>query len=273
MAKSKFFDVLGEGMDAVASHVETLVEAATRSDDAGDSLPARILMAIAGQEAGKFLILLDAARIPYGHRRRMTSHLKRAGDHLAKSLYVDMTTVRAATLSEVERYLAEERKSHYLDGPHDVDWIFRNRALAYREDLMYVDYQETDEGFIWHQPSVSQFDTRLYVRPVFRLVADMRAAGFCEPAGLKVINRVWRDAAPTNGSDGSENTHWVDIKSRNVETLRQILAAGVVAEIGEGARRGIVDLWTFPLHGVDLGTIDASTTIDGEQRLRSRHMQ
>lgn len=259
-------------MDAVASHVETLVGAATRSDDAGDSLPARILIAIAGQEVGKFLILLDAARVPYDDRSRMTSQLKRAGDHLAKSLYVEMADVRAATLSRVERYLAEERQSHYLDGPHDVDWIFRNRALANREDAMYVDYQETDEGFIWHQPHVSQFGTRLYVRPVFQLVADMRAAGFCDPAGLEIINRVWRDAVPTNGSDGSEDTHWVDIKSRNVETLKQIIAAGVVAEIDEGVRRGIVALWTFPLHSLDLTPIDTSKTIDDEQRLRSRHM-
>ena len=80
---------------------------------------------------------------------------------------------------------------------------------------MYVDYQETDEGFIWRQPSVSKFGTGLYVREVFRLVADMRSAGFCNPAGLEIINQVWRDAVPTNGSDGSEDTHWVDIKSRN----------------------------------------------------------
>ena len=272
VAKAKFFDILGEGMDAVASHVETLVGAATRSDDAGDSLPARILMAIAGQEAGKFLILLDAARIPYDDRTRMTSQLKRACDHLAKSLYVEMADVRAATLSGVGRYLTEERQSHYLDGPNDVDWIFRNRALADREDLMYVDYQETDEGFIWHQPSVSQFGTRLYVRQVFQLVADMRAASFCDPAGLEIINQVWRDTVPTNGSDGSEDTHWVDIKSRNVDTLKQILAAGVVAEIGEEASRRIVDLWTFPLHSLDITPIDNSKTVDDEQRLRSRHV-
>ena len=245
-------------MDAVASHVETLVGAATRSHDAGDSLPAKILMAIAGQEAGKFLVLLDAGRIPYNDRIRMTSQLKRAGDHLAKSLYVEMADVRAATLSGVERYLAEARQSHYLDGPNDVDWIFRNRALADREDVMYVDYQETDEGFIWHQPSISQFGTRLYVPQVFQLVADMRAAGFCDPAGLDVVNQVWRDAVPTNGSDGSEDTHWVDINTRNADTLAQILAAGVVAKVGEVASRRIVDLWTFPLHNLDLTPLDTS---------------
>ena len=259
-------------MDAVASHVETLVGAAVRSDDAGDRLPAEILTAIAGQEVGKFLILLDAARIPYNKKARMTKQLKRAGDHLAKSLYVEMADVHAATLSGVERYLAEVRQSHYLDGPNDVDWIFRNRALADREDAMYVDYQQTDADFIWHQPSVRHFGTQLYVEQVFHMVADMHAAGFCDPAGLEVVNRVWRDAVPTNGSDGSEDTHWVEIKSRNVDTLEQVLAAGVVAEIGKDARRRIVDLWTFPLHSLDLALNDTSKTVEDERRLRSRHM-
>ena len=62
--KAGFFGVLGQGMDAIASHVETLVGAAERSSNAGDSLAAEILLAIAREEAGKFLILLDAARIP-----------------------------------------------------------------------------------------------------------------------------------------------------------------------------------------------------------------
>ena len=172
----------------------------------------------------------------------------------------------AATLSDVERYLAEARRSHYLDGPNDADWIFRNRALADREDVMYVDYQETDEGFIWHRPSDSQFRTRLHVPPVFRLVAEMRAAGFCDPAGLEVVNRVWRDVVPTNGSDGSQDTHWTDIKSRNVYTLEQILAAGVVGHIEKGTRRGIVDRWTFPLHSLDLGIVKTAKSVADEQR-------
>ena len=264
--KAEFFVVLGQGMDAVASHVEILVGAAVRSDDAGDSLAAKILVAIAREEAGKFLVLLDAARIPYNDKARMTSQLKRARNHLAKSLYVEMADVCAATLSGVERYLAEERRSHYLDGPNDADWIFRNRALADREDVMYVDYQETDEGFHWHQPSVSRFGTRLYVSQVCRLVADMHAAGFCDPAGLEVVNRVWRNVVPTNGSAGSDDTHWQDIRSRNVYTLEQLLAAGVVAEIEEAACRRIVDRWTFPLHSLDLDPINTKQSVVDEQR-------
>ena len=266
VSKTKVFGTLGEGMDAVASHVETLVGAAIRSGDAGDGLAAKILIAIAREEAGKFLVLLDAARVPYNKKARMTSQLNRAGDHLAKSLYVEMADVCAATLSGVERYLAEARRSHYLDGPNDADWIFRSRALADREDVMYVDYQETDEGCSWHQPSVSHFGTRLYVSQVCHLVADMHAAGFCDPAGLEVVNRVWKDVVPTNGSDGSDDTHWADIKSRNVYTLEQFLVAGVVAEIEEVASRRIVNHWTFPLHSLDLTPIKTKKSVVEERR-------
>jgi len=264
--KGDFFGVLGQGMNLIASHVETLVAAAKRSDNAGDRLAAEVLLAIARDEAGKFLVLLDAARIPYNNKARMTSQLKRAADHLSKSLYVEMTDVCPATLSVVERYLALVRRSHYLDGPNDADWVFRNRALARREDLMYVDYQETDEGFIWHRPSVSQFQSLLYVPQVFQLVADMRAAGFCDPAGLEVINKVWRDIVPTNGSDGTEDTHWTDIESRNVCTLKQVLATGVAGDIKQMAGHSIVDFWTFPLHSVDLTLIDTTKSVEDEQR-------
>ena len=265
--KAQFFVVLGQGMDALASHVETLVGAAVRSDDAGDSLAAKILVTIAREEAGKFLILLDAARIPYNHKARMTKQLKRAKDHLAKGLYVETTDVCAATLSGVERYLAEARQTHYLDGPNDADWIFRNRTLADREDVMYVDYQQTDEGLHWHRPSAGRFGTRLYVSQVCRLVADMHAAGFCDPAGVEIINRVWKDVVPTNGTAGSDDTHWQDIRSRNVHTLEQLLAAGVVADIGESARRRIVERWTFPLHSVDLSPNDEQSVVDEQRRL------
>ena len=268
--KADFFRVLAEGMDAIASHLETLVGAAERSYDAGDSLAAEILMAIAREEAGKFLILLDAARIPQNAQARMTKQLKRARDHLAKSLYFEMTDLRPATLSEVEDYLALARRSHYLDGPNDADWIFRNRALADREDVMYVDYQETDEGFIWHQPSVSQFSTTMYVSQVFQFVAEMRAAGFCDPAGLEVVNRVWKDVVATSGSDGSQDTPWYDIASRNVHTLEEILATGVAIEIGDGARRRIVNTWTFPMHSLDLSLIDVTKSVGDEQARRIR---
>ena len=103
----------------------------------------------------------------------------------ATPLYVEVADLRTATLSAVERYLAEARRSHYLDGPNDADWIFRNQALADREDVMYVDYQETDEGFRWHRPSVSQFGSGHYVPQVFQLVAAMRAAGLCHPPGWR----------------------------------------------------------------------------------------
>nr|MDE0500644.1 hypothetical protein [bacterium] len=252
-------------MDAIASHVDSLVGAAIRCDKAGDGVAAEVLMAIARDEAGKFLVLLDAARIPYTDKARMTSQLKRAGSHLAKSLYFEMTDLRPATLSEVERYLAEARRSHYLDGSNDADWIFRNRALADREDVMYVDYQQTDEGFIWHRPSVSQFRTGLFVPQGFRLLAEMSTAGFCNPAGLEVVNNIWRDVVPTNGSDGSKDTLWIDIKRRNVCTLEQILATGVAKDIERVSLRRVVDLWTFPSHSVDLALIDVTKSVADER--------
>jgi hypothetical protein len=60
-------------------------------------------------------------------------------------------------LTEAVTYLARERQALYLDGPEDVDWIFRNAIEQRREEAIYVyyiairDYWHDEHQ--WHCPN------------------------------------------------------------------------------------------------------------------------
>lgn len=266
--KSKFFGLLAEGMSALAEHLSTLVSSAERCYESGDALAGDIVVSIAKEEAGKFLILLDAARIEAQDQSTRSSQLKRAGDHLAKSLYFEMSDLKPATLSEVERYFADARKTHYLDGPNDIDWVFRNRSLADREDAMYVDYQETDDGLLWHKPEATDLRWGVRGQRVFDLVSALAASGFADEAGLTLVHRTWSGFVPSDGVDNRPDTHWSEVQKLNRATVSSLRSSGFA--IGSAAESLIVDAWTFPLHGVDLTRVDTSKTIEDEKRRAER---
>ena len=92
----------------------------------------RSLLGAILEVAGKFLIFVDAARLGRPSQRKLRDQLKRAGDHLAKGLYAKATEIRPADFKELLGFLEPERATLYLDGPNDVDSIFRNEILSSR---------------------------------------------------------------------------------------------------------------------------------------------
>jgi hypothetical protein len=105
-----------------------------------------ILAAQADEEAAKALILLDFVRMDPGNQEASARQLGYFYNHLARSIYVEMVQMRPAEFAEVRGLVDMMRLSHYLDGPNDVDWIFRNPLLAKREESLYVDYIQEEDG-------------------------------------------------------------------------------------------------------------------------------
>ncbi len=110
-----------------------------------------ILRGIAEEEAAKFLILIDAVRCPKKHER-FEKHLQDFNEHVAKGIYAEYYNMRPATFGEIIRYVEFYRAEYYLDGPQGIEWIFRNSISQEREEMMYVDYIEDDEGHRWQKP-------------------------------------------------------------------------------------------------------------------------
>lgn len=60
-------------------------------------------------------------------------------------------------LTEAKRHVDRERRTLYLDGPNDIDWIFRNDITQRREEAMYLDYVAYRDHFhdehVWYSPN------------------------------------------------------------------------------------------------------------------------
>lgn len=112
----------------------------------------RIVRMFVEEEAAKFLILRDAVRCPRTPPNIFTRHLGNFNQHLAKGLYSRYYGYVLMSLQEANEHLERDRRTHYLDGPSDVDWIFRNDILREREEAVYVDHIATDDGHFWHCP-------------------------------------------------------------------------------------------------------------------------
>jgi hypothetical protein len=140
------------------------------------------------------------------------------------------------------------RKSHYLDGPNDIDWIFRNEIDARREEQLYVDYVASDDGDRWWSPR--EWDAFGISPPsgAVELVRSMHRAGFSTSAGLRVGADLWNPFVPAAA------TPWSEVHRLSLETMER-LADEMGLSADETSLRRILDSWTFPLWHVDINYI------------------
>jgi hypothetical protein len=242
---------LAEGMALVAEHVAALERAAEAHKGPETPRAVEAIRMISDEEAGKFLILLDTARCAFASNAVKSSQLRRTAYHIAKGIYARAADIRPADFAELLRFVDGLRRSHYLDGPNDVDWIFRNEIEADREERLYVDYVETDDGDTWLTPQ--RFDDLGVPRHssgAVELVGALARAGFCDARVLGVTANVWRDFTPT------PETRWGENEQRALETLEQIPAGAVSSDLCDGDVGRIRASWTFPLYDVDVSRID-----------------
>ncbi len=183
----RFFEEVSTGLQHIVENVTSIESDARRLTDQRRQRGAWILRAVAEEEAAKYLILLDAVRCSRGGRRLLAAHLCRFNQHLAKGLYAKCAYLQSATFGELRKYIDQEREQYYLDGPNDIDWIFRNHILQHREESFYVDYVESDREHFWLSPQ--RYDEPIYkYRPaVIRLVQDLHTVGFSSSAALALI--------------------------------------------------------------------------------------
>lgn len=242
---------LAEGMTLLAEHSRT-VEASARALEPAHVRGAAPLRALAEEEAAKFLILLDAARCPRKPPATLAAHLKRFSNHLARGLYIEAYEGRPSDLGEVRKYVDLLRRSHYLDGPNDVDWIFRNSVLAQREERLYVDLVEYEEGARWFSPARLDDIRLLDWSTALRLVDAAERLGFATSSGLQRVADVWR------GVDLDDSMRWLMAHDLNHQTIVSLADAGVSERATQADARLVVDHWLFPLYSLDMSPVEES---------------
>jgi hypothetical protein len=247
---------LSEGLALIAEHVAALETAVERSDVPRARAAIRV---VSEEEAGKYLVLVDAVRGARAPQRKRSRQLKRASDHIAKGIYAQAAEIRPATFDELLRYVDMLRQSHYLDGPNDVDWIFRNEIEARREEQLYVDFVESDEGDVWQSP---QSRDDLGIEPpsgAADLVAALHRVGVSSAKGLEVVADVWDGYAP------EPDEHWQAVQALSLATLDRLSELDDASN-DEADLTRVLTSWTFPLWHVEIERIDVDPDILRQQQ-------
>jgi AbiV family abortive infection protein len=252
LADPEFIDQISLGMRAVLENARVLVEDARLLWDAQRYRAADLLLRIAEEEAAKYHILLDAVRCPRAGST-LPRQLKRFNDHLAKGLYAEYVWIAPATYGEVLEFLEGHRRTLYLDGPNDIDWVFRNSILREREESLYVDYVDDGGKHSWVEPRPPRTASWGFVEPRSASLANrLSAAGFDSPAALATIAELWREIQ-FNADD-----HWLSCHEINLRTLTTLDSQRLLTPEGKADAGHIAWHWLFPLHSADLRPIEVT---------------
>lgn len=262
LSNDERFPILGEGLEKLGERVTHLAASIKNLQDADDVVAAAALDVICTEEAAKVLILLDLARCMHP-QKPFTRGCKYFYSHLARGIYAHVHEGNPVDFAEIERYVAALRPSHYLDGPNDADWIFRNDILRGRESALYVDFEESQPGeFEW---SGADQESLYVTGRLTSLVLALRVSGVLSEAGARAAAKTWRNAR----FDGS--TRWEFARNRALHVLAEVAPQEheeIPMELRE-AWHTVMNKWTFPVIQLDL-TLD-EVSIDEMSVQQARH--
>ncbi|MEX2123889.1 MAG: AbiV family abortive infection protein [Woeseia sp.] len=240
-----FFEAVSEGLALIHENALRIWQSVGLLAKEQDFRSAEILKGLALEEAAKYLILLDAVRCPGKPDEPFIRQLRKFNRHLARGLYTEICDWRPVDLKEVRVGVERECKDYYLDGPNDVDWIFRRDIDRQREEALYVDYVADQTGHRWVSPkngetlSAGMFFN--YGPAAIQIIDAAHKAGIGEAAALEAIAGLWRALAL------ADDTHSSTLRGWNVETLQRLDASGLL-EGADDVHHCIAEFWPFPLY-------------------------
>lgn len=249
------FDAIAEGLEHLAEHVEHLRDDLIHVAEAKRPRGTAVLSVAAEEEAAKVLILLDAVRMDQADQATLKRQFSRFYRHLARCIYAEIVPMRPATFGEVIRLVDLMRRSHYLDGPTGVDWIFQNELITRREQALYVDYVADADGNAhwWTTPGQLDDAHLWYSTAVQDLVGALHRVGCTSRAGLDVIAETWA------GKSLDENTPWHEAADLNCQVGNSLIECHLV---GSDATQEDADLvgnrWPFPLGMIEIEEVPVS---------------
>lgn len=260
LSDADLFVSVAEGLSLIVTNARRLYNDAKNLADLKRFHGSMVLCTIAEEEASKFLILIDAIRCPRDPAHRFSSQLARFNDHLAKGLYCRAYCMRPSTLGQLQEHLDNEREEFYLDGPNNVDWIFRNDVIQRREELLYVDYIDTGDNHCWTEPSGvgNEVFGSLYtgIEPrSLQMVNALFESGISNATALSTVAEVWRSVAMRR------DLSWMELRTLNRQTLENLEQRGLLCSQPEKIYAEVINAWQFPLYDLDLRLIPVDKNV------------
>lgn len=268
LPRAKRVPLVVEGLTAIGANIAKLVEELEQCNEAEAYRSARLAHNVAREEAGKFLVLVDAYRASAKDQAMISRQFARAGDHLSKLLYAQMADYSIGSRKELHSAVTRHRQALYLDGPNGCDWVFRNDLLSERESALYVDLVDSEGALEWWTPH--DYPMGVPAPASVRLVQALLTTGLVSPAGFQALQDAWRGFDPLAESHCWE---WA-------ERTRCALHAFPDENVDEGHWTGdagyVADHWPMPLVQFDLD--EAEVTVDAlvsqrQQRYETEMME
>ena len=221
LSRPDFFRTVGLGLDKIIQNASRLFNSARGLGNRGEYQAFTVIRNLAEEEASKFLILLDAVRCPRNPPERFCNQLGRFNDHLSKGLYSCAYKARPPTPAKLQEYLDNFREQYYLDGPNEVEWIFRNEILQEREQALYVDYISTDDGHAWLDPAddfrVEPVEILFQIEPpCLKIARALFDVGISETDALTAVAEIWSSVSLR------PDMPWLELRSMNHQTLEKL---------------------------------------------------
>lgn len=259
-----------EGLLTIGENVAVIAEEMESCNEAGAFRAARLLYNVGREEAGKFLILIDAYRAPHSDQVTISRQFGRARDHLSKLVYAQMADYSIGSQEELVSAVTDHRQALYLDGLNGYEWIFRNELLLERESTLYTDLVETDGELSWWRP----YDCELPVSVPrsMQLVASLITAGIASVEGLGALRMVWSGFNPQNQSHSSDWT------ARTTRALHEVSRGKHEDGQWQDAAVLVQRRWPMPMvelpveeERVDIDTLMAEREARHEAEMRWQH--
>lgn len=265
LRKEEFFPAVSKGLELVFENSSKLWESALELHNQGHVRGFKILDAFAREEAAKYLILLDAIRCPRKENANFARQLEKFNEHLAKGVYSHACEWQPGSYADLKRYVTLELDQFYLDGPSGYEWIFRNSIASQREEQIYVDYVEYDEGSNeWVTPETRKKHWDLYgaaFEPaVIKMIRALHSTSLHLPSALHVFSNFW------SNFEFTEETHHQEFEKANLESLQAVESASLLTEPTSEALAIILELYPYPLYKEPMREVAVSKAILKEQQ-------
>lgn len=250
ISQPRQLDIIAEGLPILLkSAAETLAASRALNDH---PRAASILKNLAMEEVGKILILMDIVRCPPKLRpSRIGQMMVWFYDHLARQIYVDAQGWRPVDVRQLQRYVDDNRSSHYLEGAYG-EFIMPNWTNYRRESRLYADIVAYEDGeLVWNEPDAIPPMFHFGDPTQFQVCEALAGLGAFSREGLNIVSSVW---GQTNFLDTQE---WSDANVLTQAMLVALQEAGLIAPSAQQEQVGMLYRhWQLPMYHIDFRKID-----------------
>ena len=250
MSHSDRLSFIADGLPIIFESANSLIRASRALIDYPRE--AEILEGHAEEECAKLLILIDLARCPIKRVAARTGPMMHwFYDHLARLIYANAQRWHATNACELQEYIDQERKSHYLEGEYG-EFIMPNWSLFQRETALYADVAADEGGTVqWVSPERS-IPGLVPLAPIAFQIADaLSAFGVLTAPGVKIVHDVWGTTQMT------ADTPWDITRDRYLPLVERLDAAGLITERATHEHANLLcNKWQMPMYEMEFSQID-----------------